>query len=858
MRKKANMNSLITRIRIQGFRSYGPEPQEIDCDSPITVVYADNSQGKTSFAEGIEFLFSGRISRSSIFGGASYEYENMLSNIHMHSIDPDADIWVEAVIKNTDGNSKTVRRELVSDYDSMGNCKSNLIIDGIQIPENEEHNKLKALGILLNPQPIEAPVLLQHTLRYALSTEPKKRADYFSKMLLVDDIQIIIEGIKEAKKYLASLPDLQYKLKFDNLTNNKIFINSKNINDKYRKIKTKPDKKLVNDILIDISNLVLSEDVESLEGAIDIINRKIESASNDVFSVHDLRDFQASILNNNLSVSIQKLDLSNYINYIQDLQESQNSILPLLQEFTEFYKNSQSNTTDLCPVCNDGIITEERLNEIDMILKNSQHLNDLVDSIIDETDKSISNLRSIKNSLHNAIPKAVHENKIDIISQTLIEEPSADKDLRNFFSPENTYVRLVNESKNILYNINKKIDSYITFLSDLKNSVHQRKNIEINIPNLCEVEDEIILLNKNSNNINNSINTVSSSIKDLLYKVSLPPNARELFDLIKNKDDLHKDLCADNKRSDVLKRLNKVEKYIQAADKALLDQKFDDMSDEIITWWQTLRSPSEPVGFSGVTRKASGRRFVNLNSSLNNESKSLSAICSYSDSQLNALGLSTFLARQKKNGTPFIVLDDPLTGYDIEHRSSFSQDTINNLIKNNIQTIVLTHDKDLWNTIYNLHQEVNVKKYKIELTKTINRSDALFSRLFLSEEPFKSYISDAKKSLKTSTEDGRRHAANSLRNAAERLAKRIIATRDGSPYVTANNEVLGKLLKTMTENSYYIGNGEQGQWKHIKDKTNSGSHDNSTSIPSRQELEQIINMLNGLEKVHNKAGQLVS
>jgi len=317
-------------------------------------------------------------------------------------------------------------------------------------------------------------------------------------------------------------------------------------------------------------------------------------------------------------------------------------------------------------------------------------------------------------------------------------------------------------------------------------------------------------------------------------------------------------LCADNKRSDVLKRLNKVEKYIQAADKALLDQKFDDMSDEIITWWQTLRSPSEPVGFSGVTRKASGRRFVNLNSSLNNESKSLSAICSYSDSQLNALGLSTFLARQKKNGTPFIVLDDPLTGYDIEHRSSFSQDTINNLIKNNIQTIVLTHDKDLWNTIYNLHQEVNVKKYKIELTKTINRSDALFSRLFLSEEPFKSYISDAKKSLKTSTEDGRRHAANSLRNAAERLAKRIIATRDGSPYVTANNEVLGKLLKTMTENSYYIGNGEQGQWKHIKDKTNSGSHDNSTSIPSRQELEQIINMLNGLEKVHNKAGQLVS
>lgn len=115
--------------------------------------------------------------------------------------------------------------------------------------------------------------------------------------------------------------------------------------------------------------------------------------------------------------------------------------------------------------------------------------------------------------------------------------------------------------KKILSNIDKKIDSYITFLSDLKNSVHQRKNIEINLPNLCEVENEIILLNKNSNNINNSIDTVSNSIKDLLYKVSLHPNARELFYLITNKEDLYKDLYTNNKRSDALKRLNKVDIY---------------------------------------------------------------------------------------------------------------------------------------------------------------------------------------------------------------------------------------------------------------------------------------------------------
>ena len=58
---------------------------------------------------------------------------------------------------------------------------------------------------------------------------------------------------------------------------------------------------------------------------------------------------------------------------------------------------------------------------------------------------------------------------------------------------------------------------------------------------------------------------------------------------------------------------------------------------------------------------------------------------------------------------------------------------------------------------------------------------------------------------------------------------------------------------------YYIQPNEQGLWKYIKDTTNSGSHDNSTLIPSKQDLKKIIGILRDLHNVHeSKEGKLVS
>ena len=46
----------INSLTLQGFRSFGRQAQSLTLTAPIAAIYANNSQGKTSLAEAIEFL----------------------------------------------------------------------------------------------------------------------------------------------------------------------------------------------------------------------------------------------------------------------------------------------------------------------------------------------------------------------------------------------------------------------------------------------------------------------------------------------------------------------------------------------------------------------------------------------------------------------------------------------------------------------------------------------------------------------------------------------------------------------------------------------------------------------------------
>ena len=58
-------------MAIQGFRSFGSLPVELEFDNPITLLEGENSHGKTSIAEGLEYLLTGDITRRGMAGSAA-------------------------------------------------------------------------------------------------------------------------------------------------------------------------------------------------------------------------------------------------------------------------------------------------------------------------------------------------------------------------------------------------------------------------------------------------------------------------------------------------------------------------------------------------------------------------------------------------------------------------------------------------------------------------------------------------------------------------------------------------------------------------------------------------------------------
>lgn len=178
-----NLDGLkIKSITVNGFRSFGKNPQALEFKSLIATVWGPNSQGKTSLAEAFEFLLTGRIVRRELMASSQDEFSDALRNAHLPDEEP---TFVEAEIESSDGSACTVKRTLTTDYAKRQVCQSTLEINGK--PANE--GELTSIGIVLSQPPLEAPVLAQHTLGYLFSAKPQDRSIYFKALLEVTDLE---------------------------------------------------------------------------------------------------------------------------------------------------------------------------------------------------------------------------------------------------------------------------------------------------------------------------------------------------------------------------------------------------------------------------------------------------------------------------------------------------------------------------------------------------------------------------------------------------------------------------------------------------------------------------------------------
>lgn len=820
-------------VEVRGFRAFGSEARRMDLSSNLVVIHAGNSQGKTSLAEAVEFLVTGRSSRRDLFGGAKAEYNESLRNAHLPADDP---VWVAAGIRSDDGVIREVRRELITDFSRAADCVSRLTVDG------DEVSSLATLGIDTSEGAIAAPVLLQHTLRYVLSTEPKQRATYFKALLALSDLDLLRERVRAQANDLERATLGPGLLSLQRLSQTRLAgfaITIQQLNGQDRET-LRVD---IEQALLDAGAAILGRDSESIEHLIGALEQMARERNDEVFP---LSDFAVA-----LPTEMPPLpDLSTYVTEIRRADEVSAALLPVLTAFLRMPEVAHIDHPVDCPVCltPDGL-TPERVADIQVRIHDTTQLSAAASAAEKAVGDFRARLQTWISSVENSIPSAAvweqtHEQAVTSAAAALSEE------IPILLIAALDHVRGAAVHARKVVDAARKVDATAAEVADL---IHRRVDIpDATTLSLVNVQKLLpAFLDEVSGD--ESLARLRTAVEPLLRTRLQSEGTQDLLRVLNLLEELVEDQYAVQRRTAALQRLNSADRALKKAVGAVLDDRFSTMSAAIMRWWVSIR-PEELVGFAGVKRRAAGAIFVNLVAALQADTQGnpveRDALGVFSDSQLNALGLSTFLARTELVQSPFVFLDDPIPGSDGDHRLTFCQNTLGGLLSSGMQVIVTTYDPKLAELAQTVNESWEPITYDLTLLNIVEGTEPAQT-----SDLYSNYMLQGEDGLNAPTAAGRRGACTAYRSAAERLAKQIIATNrtaSGSPTSVADIEreasMLGDLIPLL--GPFTLSADEKGKWQVIPKVLNPGNHDDGA--PSTIELKQIRGNLRQIANTHKK------
>ncbi|WP_428338667.1 AAA family ATPase [Mycobacterium sp.] len=834
----------LVSLEIRGFRAFGTEARTLQLDAPLVVVHAGNSQGKTSLTEAIEFLISGRSSRREMLGGSKAEYHDSLRNAHLPAAD--TDVYVQALVRDAAGTTHEVRRELLSDFSQGAECDSRLLVDGVKA------NNLDHVGLPLADPPVRAPVLLQHTLRHVLSTEPKQRVGYFKALLELTDLDLFRERVRAARGRIdAEQPGSAFRL-LKALTGTPAGSSGESIAALAKKpITTEAAKTAIDSALLTAGRAVLAlggaevDDVDDVDALRHALVAALEDQREQVFPL-------SAFATGPLGTVPEFPNLDEYRAALDELDHQAAQHTPLFEAVLGIEEYGTLEQPVDCPVCGTSdALTPNRIGELRDYLRRTQSLSSAARS----TTAALAEMRHGLDRLVTAASASVPAAARWTVEQVTL----ASDNLRGL----GIDAALAAGARTQATDIAVAATALTTACAALRGALEQAgdavagrhpvaTDLEIGYRNVVAAADN---LSTAVTEYNRSATVLRTAVDAASRERVAVSGLREVANLVRCRNELITDVVSEGTRQQIIRRLNTAEKALNAAAGAVLDTKFTQMSDTITKWWATIR-PDELVGFGGIKRRAGGALFVNLVAALRIAATSTpverEALGVYSDSQLNALGLSIFLARTELLGTRIVVLDDPIPGSDSDHRLSFIQTTLGQLLASDTQVILTTFDSKFAKLTQANHGGGNdYLGYKLDLINILDGTEPtqtcdVFGQLML----------EAQESLYAPTARGRRPACNVMRTAAERLAKQIVASGQTHAGIATTVEdieakasTLGALLPLVLP-LVVDGNAERGLWRTFPQVLNPGSHDDD--VPSTADLKVVFGNLNKIARDHRK------
>ena len=704
-------------VQAHYFRGFREGLGQVDMGTNFIVIEGRNSSGKTSLAEALEWLFSDALSRrESINAGNARELEDCITNVFRPAGE---DTWVSAtfVLSSDDGNAKEfiLRRVLQKDYGTTtkATCSSVLFLDEKELSRGEERQVLDKIfaGV--------PPLLMQHTLRDFVQGDPKRRREYFERLLRLDELTELIRQAVISDGRATDFPSpsgVHYLRLWGQLGSNlKDNLSKKAHSQPLRSDKGDPFKK-ISDTLSSISRV----EFPSLLGGLSKNEEIVATLQEEQVRV---RQSSFPILaqlrpRRQLSDYLQEPKPASYVDTLgQRIRDAWKDYEPTLLAVQAIGDNNLAVSKAFKLLLDAGTIQHGKDSQ-NCPLCAYKHADTLSGSRIAEIE-SWNPIRGLERAAGQTLERAM-DSLVDVVRRALEEynellpSPPTESDWDLALQKVGDRLREVVEKLRTILEEQIELSPHISLGRKLIAAGTQHPtSIE-----QCEscIRDCTAIVNGLA-----SIPTIARAYRDALIAVEATIGAeaskdseyrlREcLIECFENALSISKDLQWEQAKLLAQRDLEHVRASLIDYRQQFLEARRTSFNTGIESVWTSLRDERYSSFSQLHIPPPRGRGFpieIELKASLDDSNKKIEvdALGVFSESQVNALGIAAFVTRAKLLGHRLLIFDDPVQSMDEEHFKTFARDLIPQILDDGFQVVLLTHNYTFARDVSHYHYD---------------------------------------------------------------------------------------------------------------------------------------------------------